>query len=59
MKVLEKPRFEDYDFTHVSGNPKAWLGNGFTVCERDLESDKSQYLDPENVDFPTVPVVSV
>lgn len=58
VKVLEKPRFEDYDFTYVNGNSKAWLGNGFTVCERDLESDKSQYLNPENVDFPSVPVVS-
>ncbi|KAJ2893258.1 hypothetical protein MKZ38_008853 [Zalerion maritima] len=58
LKTLEKPRFEDYDFTYVDGAKMAWLGNGFTVCEREVESDKSKYLDPESVDRPslTVPV---
>jgi hypothetical protein len=59
VKTLEKPRFEDYEFTYVGGNKAAWLGNGFTVCERDDVVDKSKYLDPENVDYPSLAVASV
>lgn len=56
VKTLEKPRFEDYDFTYVGGDKAAWLGNGFTVCEREDVPDKSKYLDPENVDYPTLAI---
>ncbi|KAH6880730.1 flavin-binding monooxygenase [Thelonectria olida] len=59
VKTLEKPRFEDYDFTYVGGNKVAWLGDGFTVCERDDVVGKSKYLDPENVDYPSLTVASV
>lgn len=58
VKTLERPRFEDYEYTYVEGNPVAWLGNGFTVCERDAKSDKSKYLDPESIDYPSITVPS-
>ncbi|KAK9446894.1 uncharacterized protein V1518DRAFT_435533 [Limtongia smithiae] len=54
VKTLEHPRFEDYEYTYVGGNPVAWLGNGFTECEDDMKSDKSKYLDPENIDYPAI-----
>ncbi|CAK7219658.1 hypothetical protein SBRCBS47491_003921 [Sporothrix bragantina] len=58
VKALEKPRWEDYDYTYLDGNGNsvAWLGNGFTMCERDTESDKSTYLDPANIDYPSLAV---
>ena len=58
VKVLEKPRYEDYEYTYLDGNEIGWMGNGFTLCERDFESDKSQYLDPENIDYPSLSVGS-
>ena len=57
VKALEKPRFEDYEYTYVHGCDTAWLGNGFTVSERDFVSDKSQYLDPQNIDYPSLSAV--
>jgi cation diffusion facilitator CzcD-associated flavoprotein CzcO len=56
VKTLEKPRFEDYEYTYLGGNPVGWLGNGFTVCERDVDTDKSSYLEPQNIDYPAVGV---
>lgn len=58
VKTLEKPRFEDYEYTYLDGNAVGWLGNGFTVCEREFDSDKSSYLDPENIDYPALTVLS-
>ncbi|CAK7199559.1 hypothetical protein SEUCBS139899_002239 [Sporothrix eucalyptigena] len=60
VKTLETPRWEDYEYTYLDGtnNSVAWLGNGFTMCERDKASDKSTYLDPKNIDYPTLDVVA-
>lgn len=52
VKVLEKPRFEDYDYTYIGGDEMAWIGNGLTVAESDTSVDMTAYLDPVNVDFP-------
>ncbi|KAF4167602.1 hypothetical protein CNMCM6936_004659 [Aspergillus lentulus] len=52
VKVLEKPRFEDYEYTYIDGNDMAWIGNGLTVGESDSSVDMVEYLHPENIDFP-------
>ncbi|KAJ5318309.1 hypothetical protein N7476_004729 [Penicillium atrosanguineum] len=54
VKVLEKPRFEDYDYTYMDGDEMAWIGNGLTVAESDPGVDMTAYLDPVNIDFPRV-----
>ncbi|KAL2837567.1 hypothetical protein BJY01DRAFT_251389 [Aspergillus pseudoustus] len=54
LKVLEKPRFEDYEYTYLGGNDMAWIGNGFTLSEVDSKIDKASYLDPEEIDYPAV-----
>lgn len=54
LKVLEKPRFEDYQYTYRSGDEMAWIGNGFTLCEVDATLDKTGYLDPAHIDYPAV-----
>ncbi|CAK7224165.1 hypothetical protein SCUCBS95973_005427 [Sporothrix curviconia] len=60
VKTLETPRWEDYEYTYLDGSSTsvAWLGNGFTLCENDKAADKSAYLDPENIDYPTPGVVA-
>lgn len=39
LRVLEQPRFEDFDYTYVdhneSGSSMYWLGNGSTVAEEE------------------------
>lgn len=45
-KLLERPRYEDFEITYRSRNRFQFLGNGFTREEVDGE-DLSWYLDPE------------
>ena len=54
VHTLENPRFEDYEYTYVDGKKTSWLGNGFTLCEHDVDADKSVYLNPKNIDFPSL-----
>ena len=53
-RILEKPRFEDYEYTYLDGQHTAWMGNGFMRCEFDPSVPASDYLDPENIDYPAV-----
>ncbi|KAK6811378.1 hypothetical protein RU639_012809 [Aspergillus parasiticus] len=57
-KVLENPRFEDYEYTYIEGRDMAWMGNGFTTPELDASVPASTYLDPEHIDYPSVPAQS-
>ncbi|CAI7654807.1 unnamed protein product [Penicillium pancosmium] len=54
VKVLEKPKFEDYEYTYIGEDNMAWMGNGFTKAELDPAISASDYLDPENIDYPSV-----
>ena len=53
VKVLERPRFEDYDYTYPNGNDIGWIGNSLTVAEDDENLDVTEYLNPDSVDFPS------
>ena len=44
LKVLSKPRWEDFDYAFVDENPVAWLGDGSTRADTNAELDKSYYL---------------
>ncbi|KAB8200573.1 hypothetical protein BDV34DRAFT_230175 [Aspergillus parasiticus] len=57
-KVLENPRFEDYEYTYIDGRDMAWMGNGFTTPELDASVPASTYLDPAHIDYPSVPAQS-
>jgi hypothetical protein len=50
---MSNPRWEDYNYTMENDNDGAWLGDGWTVAERDDNADLAYYLDPENIDFPS------
>jgi hypothetical protein len=50
-KILEHPRFEDYDIAYRSRNRFEFMGNGFTELEVN-HGDLSWYLDPEYIDKP-------
>ena len=41
--LLAEPRYDDYNIIYTSGNPFAFLGNGFTVREYE-DRDLSYYL---------------
>lgn len=45
-RMLENPRYEDFDITYRSLNRFQFLGNGFTRDEVEGK-DLSWYLDPE------------
>ncbi|OQV04653.1 hypothetical protein CLAIMM_09506 [Cladophialophora immunda] len=55
LQVLQHPRWEDYEYEMVHDNDAAWLGDGWTVAERQEGLDRAEYLNPENIDFPPVP----
>lgn len=51
MQCIERPRWEDYDYTYM--NPKApfgWMGNGLTLIDVDPTVNKADYLDRSHVD---------
>ncbi|KAH8807815.1 hypothetical protein F5884DRAFT_790136 [Xylogone sp. PMI_703] len=52
MQALKHPRWEDYNYEYINNNPYAWLGDGWTECEKHEGMDRCEYLNPENIDFP-------
>ena len=46
MRVLEVPRFEDYEYETIedSANRLAWLGNGYTYNEQHMVGDRAWYV---------------
>ncbi|KAK5461406.1 hypothetical protein LTS15_003469 [Exophiala xenobiotica] len=51
MKALEHPRWEDFVYEYENDNPGAWIGNGWTVDERDKKVNVD-YLNRDRIDFP-------
>ncbi|KAF9453877.1 FAD/NAD(P)-binding domain-containing protein [Macrolepiota fuliginosa MF-IS2] len=54
-KALEYPRWEDYSYERLDGDPKNrfyYFGDGNTAADVDPEADKAWYLLPENIDHP-------
>lgn len=45
--ALERPKFEDFDYTYDTGNRFQYLGNGFSVRE-EADEDQTWYLDEVN-----------
>jgi cation diffusion facilitator CzcD-associated flavoprotein CzcO len=52
-QVLEKPRWEDFDFTYADGNEFGWFGDGWTERER-KGLDKSYYIQQTFLDEPSL-----
>lgn len=44
IKALEEPRWEDFEYSFVNGNPVGWLGDGSTEADHDANADKAYYL---------------
>ncbi|KAK7206465.1 hypothetical protein BZA70DRAFT_274294 [Myxozyma melibiosi] len=52
--AFSHPRWEDFNYTYVEGNPMAWFGDGWTETERRVDGDRSYYLNPDQLDTPPV-----
>jgi len=55
LKAFENPRWEDFNYERLDNqkNRFHWLGNGWTVNERDNIGNRAWYLD--DIDYPPVP----
>ena len=51
MQAFKNPRWEDWEYTYVDGNPWSWFGDGWSIMDRDLSLDRTYYLgyDPKMV----------
>jgi hypothetical protein len=45
VRALDKPRWEDWDYEYVDGNPFGWFGNGWSKRDADEKLDRGYYLD--------------
>jgi hypothetical protein len=54
IKALEKPRWEDFDYEYVDGNPFGWFGNGWSEADADEKMDRAYYLDGANMIYEPV-----
>jgi hypothetical protein len=43
-KVLENPRWEDWEYTYVDGNEFGWFGDGWSEMDRNDTLDRTFYL---------------
>jgi hypothetical protein len=52
LEALRSPRWEDFVFesADLSGNALRWMGNGWSVTQKD--GDSSWYINPEEVELP-------
>lgn len=55
MKALKNVRWEDFDYEYVNDNGAGWLGDGWTVNEKEKKINVD-YLDDDQMDFPLPPV---
>jgi len=56
LRTFEHPRWEDYNYELLEEgqmNRFHWLGNGWTIAERDSTGDRAWYL--AEIDYPPVP----
>ncbi|KAK0199132.1 FAD/NAD-binding domain-containing protein [Armillaria mellea] len=51
-KALKHPRWEDFNYERLDPNRLHWLGNGNTVADKTPGSDKTWYLNDEEIDYP-------
>ncbi|PYI21677.1 putative flavin-binding monooxygenase [Aspergillus violaceofuscus CBS 115571] len=56
MKTLAHPRWEDYTYDYVDNNSNGWIGDGWTMNEKNKVVDVD-YLDDDQMDFPPVACV--
>ncbi|KAI1613524.1 cyclohexanone monooxygenase [Exophiala viscosa] len=57
-EALANPRWEDFVYEYVDDNAGAWIGNGWTVNEREKKVNVD-YLNRDQIDFPPVPELAV
>ncbi|EXJ96239.1 hypothetical protein A1O1_01365 [Capronia coronata CBS 617.96] len=57
MRVLTHPRWEDFVYEYVNDNPCGWLGNGWTLEEKEKRV-RVDYLNKDQIDFPPVPTTA-
>ena len=51
MKVLTHPRWEDFEYEYTNGNLTGWIGNGWTMDEKN-KTVNVNYLNHDQIDFP-------
>lgn len=56
LKTLAHPRWEDYTYDYVDNNPNGWIGDGWTMNEKNKVINVD-YLDDDQMDFPPVACV--
>lgn len=44
LRAVENPRWEDWDFTYITGNRWSYLGNGYGPEDSDKDADLSWYV---------------
>ena len=49
IRALERPRWEDFEYEYVDGNPWGWFGDGWSERDRDNAADKTYYLDGQRM----------
>ncbi|KAL1972597.1 hypothetical protein VTN31DRAFT_7011 [Thermomyces dupontii] len=55
LKTFANPRWEDFEYRYINDNPNGWIGDGWTVAERN-KAISVDYLEDDQIDFP--PIVS-
>ncbi|KAG8627381.1 hypothetical protein KVT40_004864 [Elsinoe batatas] len=59
IEALRSPRWEDWEYEYrdeAQGNGMAWLGNGWSWCQREEGADMAYYLLDEFRDVPKSPL---
>ena len=49
IRALERPRWEDFEYTYVDGNAFGWIGDGWSELDKRDELDKTWYLDDQKM----------
>lgn len=57
MKALAHPRWEDFIYEYENDDSSGWLGNGWTINEKN-KTVNVDYLNNDQIDFPPVNAVS-
>ena len=57
MKALAHPRWEDFEYEYMNVNPTGWIGNGWTLDEKN-KTVNVDYLNSDQIDFPPPTPVS-
>ena len=49
IRVLERPRWEDFEYTYVDGNEFGWIGDGWSTLDRLEDADRTYYLNNQQM----------